>query len=293
MLYRQIQYFVSVAELGSFTKAAEENFISQSAISQQIQSLESELSVQLFTRHGRKFSLTPAGEYFYRHMREILKDIDLVKKETVRLGQHGELSLKIGYLSYYGGSELQQAVADFSARYPEISISIMKGTHEELRQFLQYGEADIIIMEQRRAFSDAFVNFELKKCDCYIELSKRNPLSTQSFVTMEDLKRTSCILVSSKEQQNAEQNFYEDTLGFGGNFLFAESLEEGRLMVSGNRGFMTIEQVGTMPQPGSTIVRLPLYRAGEFIKRNYCAFWPKERTTRYIEEFAHTLKALL
>ena len=226
MLHRQMQYFVSVVESGSFTEAAEQNYISQSAISQQIQALEQELGVLLLVRENRKFHLTAAGDYFYRHTRELLRDIESMKKETIRLGSAQEHSLKIGYLNYYGGQELQQAIADFSAIYPEVSISTKNGTHEELREFLKYGEVDIILMEQRRVFSEAFVNFELQKCDCYIEVSVRHSLSRLDSVTVEDLRRTPCILISSREQRYTEQDFYENTLGFGGNFIFAESLEE-------------------------------------------------------------------
>lgn len=65
-MIKQIRYFQAVVRCNSFTEAAEECFISQSAISQQIQALENELGVKLLTRKNRKFSLTPAGEYFYQ-----------------------------------------------------------------------------------------------------------------------------------------------------------------------------------------------------------------------------------
>ena len=64
MMLRQIKYFQTVVRLGSFSKAADECFISQSAVSQQIQALERELGVTLLQRENRKFSLTPAGEFF-------------------------------------------------------------------------------------------------------------------------------------------------------------------------------------------------------------------------------------
>lgn len=67
-MIRQIQYFQAVVRCNSFTEAAEECHISQSAISQQIQALERELGVKLLERRNRKFSLTPAGEYFYKNI---------------------------------------------------------------------------------------------------------------------------------------------------------------------------------------------------------------------------------
>ena len=76
MLLRQMKYFTAVVECGSFTEAAEECFISQSAVSQQIQALENDLGVKLLHRESRGFSLTPAGEYFYRRARELLAEAD-------------------------------------------------------------------------------------------------------------------------------------------------------------------------------------------------------------------------
>ena len=80
---------------------------------------------------------------------------------------------------------------------------------------------------------------------------------------------------------------------FGGRFLFAENLEEGRLMVAGNRGFLPIESVGTLPPPVAAVKRLPIMENGKQLQRNYCLFWVKEHTNYYIEEFAETLRKLL
>ena len=66
MLFRQIEYFQAIIETGNFYQAAEKCNVSQSAISQQIKKLEQELGVKLLDRHNRTFSLTPAGEHFYR-----------------------------------------------------------------------------------------------------------------------------------------------------------------------------------------------------------------------------------
>ena len=65
-MLKQLKYFQSVVRLGSFSAVAEEKFISQSAISQQVQALERELGFRLLERKKRTFTLTPAGEYFYQ-----------------------------------------------------------------------------------------------------------------------------------------------------------------------------------------------------------------------------------
>ena len=293
MLFRQMKYFISVVECSSFTEAAEQCYISQSAISQQIRSLEKELGVELIHRENRSFTLTPAGKYFYEQSKGILNEVEDIRRETFRIGKDKELELKIGYLRCYSGQELHQAVAEFSRLYPEVSIHIVNGTHEELYDLLRFGGADLVLTDQRRAFSDKYANFQLLKCGCYAELSVRSPLAEQESVTMEELKRQACILISSREQQNIEEDYYKNTLGFGGRFLFAENLEEGRLMVAGNRGFLPVERVGTLPPCGTGVKRLPVMERGQQLKRNYCLFWVKENASYYIEEFAEILRKLL
>lgn len=65
-MLNQVRYFQAVVRCNSFTEAAEECHISQSAISQQIRALEQELGFELLVRMNRKFELTPAGEHFYK-----------------------------------------------------------------------------------------------------------------------------------------------------------------------------------------------------------------------------------
>lgn len=93
MLLRQIKYFVTVVDTGSFTEAAEECFISQSAISQQILSLEKELGVQLLVRSTRRFTLTEPGKYLYSHGKNCLAKLKnlktaLLPQLPVRGGKH-------------------------------------------------------------------------------------------------------------------------------------------------------------------------------------------------------------
>ena len=74
-MLRQIRYFQSVVRNNSFSEAAEECNISQSAISQQIKALENELGFPLLERHNRKFVLTPAGEHFYKKSLVLIADL--------------------------------------------------------------------------------------------------------------------------------------------------------------------------------------------------------------------------
>ena len=165
-MIKQIKYFQAVVRCKSFTEAAEECFISQSAISQQIQALEQELGVKLLNRGNRKFSLTPAGEYFYRKSIVLIADFERMRNETVRIANKDRAVLRIGYLRCYSGQEFRMAVADYSQRYPDVSIQIINGNHEDLYTALRNDEVDLILSDQRRAFSDEYVNFILASSEC-------------------------------------------------------------------------------------------------------------------------------
>lgn len=291
-MIRQIKYFQTVIRCNSFTEAAEECHISQSAISQQIQALERELGVKLLERQNRKFSLTPAGEYFYKKSLVLLSDFERICHETQRIEHQDDAELSIGYLNNYGGQEVQMAVARFSEKYPDVVIHLTRGNHEDLYRELISGNADLVFNDQRRAFADNYVNFTLGNRNCFIEIASRNPVSNLEHVTAEELKNTPCILVSSEKQRNEEQKYYQDIIGFQGDFLFAENLEEARLMVVRNQGFLPIEGDTPIPQFESTITRIPLYRNGKHMERSYLAFWKSDNSGYYVEEFADILKSL-
>lgn len=292
MLLKQMKYFITVVDYQSFTEAAQQLYISQSAISQQIKALEQELGVDLLKRENRQFSLTPAGEYFYRHGKVLLDEIEVFKEETVRRGEDSELSMIVGYPKNFRSIEFHQAIAQFNEIYPEVNISIVSGTHEELFEYLIHQQLDIKISEQRRAFHEDYYNYELKYSHCYVEISKKNPLSNKETLSVEDLKDISCILVVSKGYEDSEREFYEKTLGISHRFLYAESLEQARLMVLSNRGYLLVDQLGELPKESIGIARVPLYRQGKLIQRNYFACWNKNKTNYYIEEFASLLRKL-
>ena len=290
-MLKQIKYFQTVVRCNSFSEAAEECYISQSAISQQVQALERELDVKLLKRENRRFSLTPAGEHFYQKSLLIIADFERLCKETKHIAQGDDFTLRIGYIKGYGGAEFQRAVAEFAEKYPDVPVDMKNGNHEDLYDLLRTDKVDLVLNDQRRAFSDEYVNTILTSIGCHIEISARNPIANLEFVSADDLRHTPCILVASKEQQENEQSHYREIYGIESKFLFAENLEEARLMVVSGKGFLPIEG-GTPPtQYAETITRLPLCRNGKPIRRNYCAFWKTNNSGYYIEEFAEILKS--
>lgn len=289
-MLKQLRYFQSVVRLGSFSAAAEENFISQSAISQQVQALERELGFALLERKNRSFTLTSAGEYFYRKSLILTADYERMCAEAAKIAKGDQAALKIGYLRCYTGAEFQRAVALFSEKHPDVEVSVLYGNHEELYGLLRSGEADLVLNDQRRAFSDEYVNLILTTCRSYVEVSSHSLLTRMDCISPPELKSIPCILVASEAQRETEQEYYRDVVGFPGEFLYAQNLEEARLMVIARKGVLPVEGTGNAALAPS-IARIPLVRDGAPILRNYCAFWKKSNPNPYTEEFAALLKA--
>lgn len=291
MFLRQIRYFVTAAKLGSFTEAALECKVSQSAVSQQIKALENELGVELVARHNRGFSLTAAGELVCARGEVLLREVETLCRDARTAAANCE-RINVGYLRNFGGEELHLAVAEFSELRPNLSIGIVRGCHEELYDLLRFGGADIVVSDQRRAFSEEYVNFFLAECGCWVEFSGRSELAMlDGGVELEALAKIPCILTASHEQRENEIVFYKNTLGIQSPFIFAESAEDGRLIAAANAGYLLLDY-GTHRPRSAALLRLPVYSQGAPLRRRYCAFWKKSNDRHELREFAETLREI-
>lgn len=145
MQIRQLEYFVAVSEHLNFTKAAQQFYISQTAVTQQIKALEAELGVKLFIRNNRHVALTPAGRTFLEDARAILRRtrdaMDRAKQaSTVFTG-----SLNIGFVKGYEKTNLSDQLAEFHVRYPNIAFQLTRENVAELYDGILDRSLDVII----------------------------------------------------------------------------------------------------------------------------------------------------
>ena len=289
-MLKQIRYFQSVVKLGSFTEAAEEHYISQSAISQQIKALEDELGVKLLERKKRSFTLTEAGEYFYRKSLVLVADYDSIVREVQNIsGSRGEL-LKVGRRRGYSGKAFNRAVSEFTAKFPDVTVEVTHGNHDALYALLRNGEIDIVLNDQRRAFSDEYINIVLDIREYYGEISANSPLAQLDEVEITDLKNTPLILLASTDQQETERSFYLNDLGFKSEIYFTEYIDDALMQVIQGKGIMPIEGSGDAIQNTTKSVRL--IRNGKPIIRRYCAFMKANDLKKHTYEFTEILKSL-
>ena len=289
---RQLAYFCAVVRAGSFTRAAEAFNVSQSALSQQVKGMESELGVQLLERHGRRFSPTAAGELLASKGEALLTQLADLEAEAIDVGSGRPRRLAVGYLNRYEGWEVAGAVAAFARRHPGCEVVAESGTHDQLYRAMVDGRIDVSFNDRRRALSDEWENRHLVDGYRYALVSEASPVAWEEAVTCPQLAELPCILVCPPEQRGVEEGWWRDHMGFSGGFLYADSADGGRMMVAGNRGWMPVESRERAGRTGTVIRRIPLHDGAGHSKSEYYAFWPKTRTNPLVEEFAGMLEGL-
>ena len=286
-MLQRIKYFQAVVRNNSFSAAAAECNISQSAISQQVRSLENELGFALLVRQNRKFTITPAGEYFYKKSLILVNDYERICAEAMRLSEQEEKRLHIGYLNSYAGTEFYETLSKFTRLNPEVNIKVTGGSHEKLFYLLHSDAADLVFSDQRRVFSEEYVNLPLAAVPYKVLVAAGSHLAGLKFVSTEDLKNTPCIL-PVQEADVTEQDYFRNVLGIRSEFILADSMEQARLLVISGNGFML--QMGEGADAAGVVQRLALVRGGAPVAQNMCAFWKKDNPNIYAEKFAALLK---
>jgi DNA-binding transcriptional LysR family regulator len=147
MEIRHLRYFIAVAELRNFTRAAEASFVAQSALSQQISRLEHELDTPLFVRRKRGAELTPAGELLLPHAKRLVADEAWARAEMRSyLGlEKGRLTIGLIQTST-SGIDVVRAVAEFSQRHPGIELHIVNQTTAEMVEGVRRGPLDLAVV---------------------------------------------------------------------------------------------------------------------------------------------------
>lgn len=143
MELRHLRYFLAVAEELHFGRAAKKLRISQPPLSAQIQSLEHELGVQLFTRSTRRVALTAAGTNLRDRTRTVLSDLDRAIEETKDIGAGASGVVRVGFISSASYTAIPRAVSLFRRRHPKVRLELDPLTSGEQLDALAAGRLDV------------------------------------------------------------------------------------------------------------------------------------------------------
>jgi DNA-binding transcriptional LysR family regulator len=147
MELRQLRYFRSIARTGSFSAAAADEFVVQSALSQQIRKLEEELGVKLFERTTRSVRLTHEGEEILELADRVLADVDLVVAEADALRGVVRGKVAVGMMECPPASlDMAVLLSDFHAEHPGVEVALRSGGSERMLDDVRSGELDLAIL---------------------------------------------------------------------------------------------------------------------------------------------------
>lgn len=146
MEFRQLRYFLMLANELHFKRAADKLFIVQPALTKQIQDLEVELGVTLFDRNKRNVKLSVAGEFFRNEVYKVFESLEKAKNEVkqVELGHKGEI--KIGYVGSCIHTFLPNLLGNLNQKYAEIHTYLSEMTSASQLLAVQKGELDIAFL---------------------------------------------------------------------------------------------------------------------------------------------------
>lgn len=143
----RLKVFQSVAKNLSFTKASQELFVSQPAITKHIQELETCYQARLFDRQGNKISLTEAGKLLLEHSERIMEDYKRLEYEMHLLHNEYMGELKLGASTTLAQYVLPPLLASFIAKFPQINLSLLNGNSREIEAALQEHRIDLGLVE--------------------------------------------------------------------------------------------------------------------------------------------------
>ena len=142
---RQLLAFRALAETGSFTLAAKQLSLTQSAVSHSIKALEEDLNCSLINRLGRRIHLTQSGEIFLASAERIFKQMQHVRSELDALGKWGAGRLRIGAGTTACQYILPTVIREFRQTFPECQLSISPNDAKELLEALRANEIDLAL----------------------------------------------------------------------------------------------------------------------------------------------------
>ena len=270
---KQIEYFLAVAEELSFTRAAEKLYVSQTAVTQQIQALEDLMGVKLLNRTKKKVELTPAGQAFQAEGRQILKNIEnaFAHARTVAEGMTG--SIEVGFCDY-AGNILGNSIQEFRDRYPSIQLRFKSNNPSVLLDRLRAGELDLIFSPvfDPSVYEGCLIQ-QLEPITLIGVLPVKHPLAGKHHLTKEDMIQERLILACTPDSKIGEDRMILNSLRETGrepNVVDKlEDIETILLMVNVNMGVTILPSYVTLPASNDRrIIAIP-YEPG--VKAPYAA----------------------
>lgn len=190
---RQLLAFATLARRNSFTVAAKDLFLTQSAVSHAIKALEQELGTRLFDRVGKRVHLTQAGEQLLRYAERILREMQDARTSLEELQNWGHSRLRLGASPTACQYLLPTVLREFKQSFPKCVIRIEPGDGPKMVELLRSNQVDLALMLEPPAETDIAFR-PLFEDELRLVVSPMHPWAQKGKVSREDLSSETLIL---------------------------------------------------------------------------------------------------
>jgi LysR family transcriptional regulator, low CO2-responsive transcriptional regulator len=213
---RQLLAFAALARCQSFTRAAKELYLTQSAVSHAIKSLETELGSRLVDRAGRHVTLTQAGEQFLPHAEKILREMDAARAGLDALSRWGHGRLRVGASTTACEYILPTVLREFKQSFPKCEIAIEPGDQARQFELLQDNTIDLAVTLAPEGTNE-FTFVPLFEDELRFVTSPVHPWARQGAVLRESIPNETLVLYnkSSTTFRRISDYFREERIALG------------------------------------------------------------------------------
>ncbi|MGH2911099.1 MAG: LysR substrate-binding domain-containing protein [Solirubrobacteraceae bacterium] len=187
----RLRVLTEVARRGSFSGAADALSYTQSAVSQQVATLEAETGMTLLERHARGVRLTAAGQALVEHAEGILARLEAAEEELSAIAGLRAGKLRMASFPTAGATLMPLAIATFRSSYPDIELTLAEGEPEEIAPRLRAGEFDLALLfefDEPEAGMEGVTRVELLRDPMYLALPREHSLVAKQDLRLENLR---------------------------------------------------------------------------------------------------------
>ena len=261
MNLNQLEYFISVAELKNFTHAARQHYISQTAISQQIKSLEKTIGVALFVRDKHSVELTAAGKVYLGEAKKVVQHANNAMRlaRLASAGLHGEIT--IGFVTGYGKGGLASYLHAFYSTFPNVKVNLQRSNSSVLLQNVVKGTCDVIFVISSHVHGKfSLARKFITSYPIMAVLPKAHPLASSEKLEYSALEGESFIMMDPADQpkeQMQEALLVYKRAGYIPNIVAADGEDETvMLMVASGIGIAIMPEYITQHYANSSTLKI-------------------------------------
>ncbi|BDA85355.1 LysR family transcriptional regulator [Aureimonas sp. SA4125] len=245
---RQLSYFLAIAEGGTVSGAAQSLSVSQSAVTEAIKELETDLGVKLFDRHRRGLRVTHQGQQFQRHAARILSAVADARSSFGDNREAATGSLNVGVTSLVAGYVLSDILARYRRAFPGIVLSANEDNGEYLEHLLVGGELDVAVMVISNLRDRVALQAEIFETSPYrLWLPVGHRLAATEGIAIADIGREPLIMLTVDETEENTGRLLS-ALGAKPNVAFrTRSVEAVRSLVATGAGIAILPDLVYRP----------------------------------------------